>query len=196
MRCPNGYKQQPAKSGNCVKNTTVKSKMAKNDVQSRKKRCPNGFRKKSGKCVDKNEETKQTKPIIHISWLMNVNVYDFTTEIKMTDRIFKVFKNQTPSTFAKTNSNDEIISKFGIITVLHHNYTKINNHQIRVEYEVKTEKNIDVYSVENIEEIIWSLMYFAYDTEGKIRLNDTTRKATNYVFESTTTPENIQYQLE
>ena len=43
MRCPNGYKQTPPKSGNCVK---------KSDTKGKKKRCPNGTRKnKSGVCV-------------------------------------------------------------------------------------------------------------------------------------------------
>ena len=42
MRCPNGYKQDPPKSGNCVKKTAKKMSVKKNPSKSPKKskRCP------------------------------------------------------------------------------------------------------------------------------------------------------------
>lgn len=43
MRCPNGYTQDPPKSGKCVKKSTT---------QTKKKRCQKGTRKnKQGQCV-------------------------------------------------------------------------------------------------------------------------------------------------
>ena len=54
MRCPKGYIQKPAKSGNCVKKTE--------SVTQKKKRCPKGSRKnKSGECekIDKQNFSKK-----------------------------------------------------------------------------------------------------------------------------------------
>uniref|UniRef100_A0A6C0KJM9 Uncharacterized protein n=1 Tax=viral metagenome TaxID=1070528 RepID=A0A6C0KJM9_9ZZZZ len=54
MRCPKGFKQQPPKSGNCVKKTTSKSK------SSVSRRCPKGTRKnkKTGNCENTNKKLK------------------------------------------------------------------------------------------------------------------------------------------
>jgi len=54
MRCPKGFKQQPTKSGNCVKKTTSKSK------SSVSRRCPKGTRKnkKTGNCENTNKKLK------------------------------------------------------------------------------------------------------------------------------------------
>jgi hypothetical protein len=54
MRCPKGYIQKPAKSGNCVKKTA--------SVTQKKKRCPKGSRKnKLGDCqkIDKQNLSKR-----------------------------------------------------------------------------------------------------------------------------------------
>jgi hypothetical protein len=54
MRCPKGYIQKPAKSGNCVKKTA--------SVTQKKKRCPKGSRKnKLGECekIDKQNFSKK-----------------------------------------------------------------------------------------------------------------------------------------
>jgi hypothetical protein len=65
MRCQNGYKQDPPKSGKCVKKTTTKKKEQK--TQTKQKRCPKGTRKnKEGECVTivkmqkiKNDKSKK-----------------------------------------------------------------------------------------------------------------------------------------
>ena len=53
MRCPNGFTQHPAKSGNCVhKNTITKNKKTVDTAKKTPKRCPKGTRKnkKTGNC--------------------------------------------------------------------------------------------------------------------------------------------------
>ena len=49
MSCPNGYKQDPPKSGNCVKRSVTKKEQK---ITVKRKRCPKGTRKnKQGECV-------------------------------------------------------------------------------------------------------------------------------------------------
>jgi len=66
MRCPNGFKQHPAKSGNCVRKTTItKNKKAVDTAKKTPKRCPKGTRKnkKIGNCetFSKKKETPLKK---------------------------------------------------------------------------------------------------------------------------------------
>jgi len=63
MRCPKGYVQKPAKSGNCVAKGSVGNKTETKKVT---KKCPKGTRKnrKTGECVGKivsSEETNMDK---------------------------------------------------------------------------------------------------------------------------------------
>ena len=57
MRCPNGYRQIPSKSRNCVRKTAKKMSVKKNTPsKSTRKRCRNGTRKnKSRICVRYNK---------------------------------------------------------------------------------------------------------------------------------------------
>lgn len=66
MRCPKGFKQHPAKSGNCVpKNTITKNKKTVDTAKKTPKRCPKGTRKnkKTGNCetFSKKKETPLKK---------------------------------------------------------------------------------------------------------------------------------------
>ena len=59
MRCPNGSKQHPPKSGICIKKSDTKKRSSSSPVTKKKKRCPNGTRKnKDGNCI--SHEIKKT----------------------------------------------------------------------------------------------------------------------------------------
>jgi len=58
IRCPNGYKQNPPKSGNCVKKSDG-TKSRTPVLSQKKKRCPKGTRKnKMGDCIKKIDKQK------------------------------------------------------------------------------------------------------------------------------------------
>lgn len=66
MRCPNGFTQHPAKSGNCVRKATItKNKKTVDTAKKTPKRCPKGTRKnkKTGSCetFSKKKETPLKK---------------------------------------------------------------------------------------------------------------------------------------
>jgi len=76
MRCPKGYIQKPAKSGNCVKKTA--------SVTQKKKRCPKGSRKnKSGDCqkIDKQNLSKRKSHSIPKNSIMIAKFYNVANEI-------------------------------------------------------------------------------------------------------------------
>jgi hypothetical protein len=83
MRCPNGFKQVPAKSGNCVPNQkskqsetrktkkTVRSETVRSETKPKSKRCANGTRK--------NKKTGQCEPIIKTKVIPKVSPKVFQT---------------------------------------------------------------------------------------------------------------------
>ena len=76
MRCPKGYIQKPAKSGNCVKKTA--------SVTQKKKRCPKGSRKnKSGDCqkIDKQNLSKRKSHSIPKHSIMIAKFYNVANDI-------------------------------------------------------------------------------------------------------------------
>jgi len=68
MRCPNGYRQNPPKSGNCVAKTAKKMSLKKDATsKSPKKRCKKGTRKnKLGECIphNKGKNIKSVKTLL------------------------------------------------------------------------------------------------------------------------------------
>lgn len=68
MRCPKGFKQDPPKSGNCVK-------------KSVKKRCPNGTRKKKGECVP---NTRYSSPMTPYASPLNkyASIHEYLEKMK------------------------------------------------------------------------------------------------------------------
>jgi hypothetical protein len=76
MRCPKGYIQKPAKSGNCVKKTA--------SVTQKKKRCPKGSRKNNlGDCqkIEKQNLSKRKSHSIPKHSIMIAKFYNVANDI-------------------------------------------------------------------------------------------------------------------
>ena len=140
--------------------------------------------------------------LIEISFDIKYKIYKLN--INNVETIIQ-FKNnfiypisQSIRSSSRFNSQDKIISyDLGIIFLIN-NITIIpkNNDMININFVIKLENHKPILTLEDIEEIIYCVMPFTYDFDGKIIFSkDSKFKTLNYTFEALTVPFNIIYNI-
>jgi hypothetical protein len=113
MRCPNGFKQHPPKSGICVKKSSTKKRSSfASPVTKKTKRCPNGTRKnKAGNCVPHGNKKSPVKKVMSADdaikkWLAELNDEDFFSAAEIAEIKASAKKNNLSGKEVYDNLDD------------------------------------------------------------------------------------------